>query len=95
MALALTLTLTLTQVYVELLATEKRPYMLGATALEPAWLSFNAPSMCDFSNPLTDPAPWYDRERDSVLACQAVRLRPRTSPSRFPSPNPNPNPKPR
>jgi ATP-dependent RNA helicase DHX37/DHR1 len=64
------------QVYVELLATEKRPYMLGATALEPAWLSYHAPNMCDFSNPLADPPPWYDRDRDAVLACQAVSYRP-------------------
>ncbi|KAK4263874.1 hypothetical protein QN277_029231 [Acacia crassicarpa] len=52
-------------VYNELLYT-KRPYMHGATRVEPAWLVEHAKSSCRFSDPLRDPRPFYDNQTDLV-----------------------------
>lgn len=53
-------------VYSELLHT-KRPYIHGATSVEPEWLVRYAGSLCTFSAPLTDRKPFYDPETDEVL----------------------------
>ncbi|KAK3262004.1 hypothetical protein CYMTET_29120 [Cymbomonas tetramitiformis] len=53
-------------VYTELLATEKRAYMMHTSAVEASWLAHHAPAMCTFSSPVDDPSPWYDAVRDEV-----------------------------
>lgn len=63
-------------VYTELLATAKRPYMMGATSLEPQWLPHYAPGMCDFSKPLEDPKPHYSRSHDAVMCSVSVTFGP-------------------
>lgn len=45
-----------------------RAYLKTVTAVEPAWLAAvgqNTP-LCSFSQPLTEPAPFYDADRDEV-----------------------------
>jgi len=59
-------------VYTELLATGARPYMLGATAIEPAWLPAAAPRLCTLSAPLAQPPPRYSAQLDAVVAQHAV-----------------------
>ncbi|CAK9133268.1 unnamed protein product [Ilex paraguariensis] len=53
-------------VYSELLHT-KRPYVHGATSVEPNWLVKYAESLCSFSAPLADPNPYYDHLSDQVF----------------------------
>lgn len=53
-------------VYSEILKT-KRPYIHGATSVEPEWLVKYAGSLCTFSAPLEDPKPSYDHSSDQVL----------------------------
>jgi ATP-dependent RNA helicase DHX37/DHR1 len=56
-------------VYTELLATGARPYMLGATEIDPAWLPGAAPRLVTLSAPLADPAPRYvGGAADAVVA---------------------------
>ena len=45
-------------VYQEVYETNKI-YMRGVTAIEPEWLPTFAPSLCNMSEPLVDPPPWY------------------------------------
>lgn len=54
-------------VYTELLHTERRSYIHGATTVKPDWLVRYASSMCTFSAPHTDPRPYYEPLGDQVL----------------------------
>lgn len=45
-------------VYQEIYETNKM-YMRGITAIEPEWLPKFAPTLCQLSEPLTDPPPRY------------------------------------
>jgi ATP-dependent RNA helicase DHX37/DHR1 len=54
-------------VYSELVRTSKRPYMAGVTAVEASWLPRSAAAMCDFSEPLANPPPFYNPSVDAVM----------------------------
>ena len=45
-------------VYQEIYETNKI-YMRGVTAIDPEWLPTFAPGLCNMSEPLLDPPPWY------------------------------------
>ncbi|XP_066602003.1 probable ATP-dependent RNA helicase kurz [Prorops nasuta] len=53
-------------VYQEVYETNKI-YMRGVTAIEPEWLPKFAPTLCNLSEPLMDPPPWYDSNTDKVM----------------------------
>lgn len=53
-------------VYQEIYETNKI-YMRGVTAIEPEWLPIYAPNLCNMSEPLVDPSPWYDEETGEVM----------------------------
>lgn len=36
-------------------------------AIEPEWLPVFAPNLCNLSDPLDEPPPFYDNERDTVM----------------------------
>ncbi|EPS69548.1 hypothetical protein M569_05217, partial [Genlisea aurea] len=55
-------------VYSELLQSERRPYLHGATAVKPEWLVEYGRALCSFSAPLRDPKPFYDSTSDQVLS---------------------------
>lgn len=52
-------------VYQEVYETNKL-YMRGVTAIEPEWLAVYVPSMCNLSDPLTDPEPRYNPQTGKV-----------------------------
>ena len=54
-------------VYTDLIQTAKRPYLMGATAVDGAWLVDDAPAMASLSAALEDPAPRYAPGRDAVV----------------------------
>lgn len=62
-------------VYSELLHT-KRPYMHGATSINPDWLVNYARSLCSFSAPLDNPKPYYNPSTDQVLSWVAPTFGP-------------------
>ncbi|KAI4374508.1 hypothetical protein MLD38_012494 [Melastoma candidum] len=62
-------------VYSELLHT-KRPYMHGATSVDPEWLVNYGKSLCSLSAPLDDPKPYYDPSNDQVLSWVAPTFGP-------------------
>ncbi|XP_051163184.1 probable ATP-dependent RNA helicase kurz [Leptopilina boulardi] len=53
-------------IYQEIYETNKI-YMRGVTAIEPEWLPIYAPSLCNMSEPLVDPSPWYDEETGEIM----------------------------
>lgn len=53
-------------VYQELYETNKT-YMRGITAIEPEWLPKFAPMLCNLSEPMSDPSPWYNAETGTVF----------------------------
>ena len=55
-------------VYVDLMQTAKRPYVIGATVVDAAWLVDDAAALTSLSSPLEEPAPRYVRARDAVVA---------------------------
>jgi len=54
-------------VYTDLLQTEKRPYIVGATAIEPEWLIEHASALVDRGTMLSDPSPRYASSKDKVV----------------------------
>lgn len=59
--------------YAGLLATEKRTYMHGVTAIEPEWPVDTGGALARLSAPLAQPPPAYNAKRDAVLAwCEAA-----------------------
>ncbi|GIL84929.1 hypothetical protein Vretifemale_13516, partial [Volvox reticuliferus] len=62
-------------VYMQLLRTEKRPYMAGLTAIEAEWLTECGTPLCMLSaTPLTDPPPSYrGAPVDTVMAWREAR----------------------
>ncbi|GLI67102.1 hypothetical protein VaNZ11_011307, partial [Volvox africanus] len=62
-------------VYMQLLRTEKRPYMAGLTAIEADWLTECGTPLCMLSAvPLTDPPPSYrGAPVDAVMAWREAR----------------------
>ncbi|GMH43272.1 hypothetical protein BSKO_11194 [Bryopsis sp. KO-2023] len=60
-------------VYTEVLRTEKRPYMSGLTVIDPSWLADVAPPMCEFSEPLEDPLPYFRQDLDQIMCWRKVR----------------------
>ena len=54
-------------VYVDVIQTAKRPYLVRATAVDGAWLVDDAPAMTSLSAALEDPAPRYAPGRDAVV----------------------------
>lgn len=59
-------------VYAALVRTDKRPYMAGVTAVEPAWLAAAGTPLAVLSPPLADPPPHYAPGADTVLAWHDV-----------------------
>eukprot|EP00775_Hariotina_reticulata_P011103 gene11103-11257_t len=55
-------------VYGDIVQTAKRPYMAMVTSVEPHWLADSGSVLCSVSEPLSDPAPFYQPEVDAVLA---------------------------
>ncbi|WIA09508.1 hypothetical protein OEZ85_008906 [Tetradesmus obliquus] len=55
-------------VYGDIVRTAKRPYMALVTAIEPQWLADCGSSLCKVSEPLSEPAPFYQPDIDCVLA---------------------------
>lgn len=53
-------------VYQELYETNK-VYMRNITAIEPEWLPKFAPTLCNLSEPLSDPPPRYDRGSGKII----------------------------
>ena len=53
-------------VYTDLLQTAKRPYLMGATSVDAAWLVDEAPALASLSAPLEEPAPRYVTGRDAA-----------------------------
>lgn len=49
------------QVYQEIYETNKI-YMRGVTAIEAEWLPTYVPALCNLSEPLSDPPPYYNEE---------------------------------
>ena len=58
--------------YADLIQTEKRPYLAGATAIDAAWLATDARALVRLSAPLDDPAPRYAPAKDAVVAFRAA-----------------------
>ena len=54
--------------YADLLATEKRAYLGGATAVDASWLCDDAAALTSLSAPLEDPAPRYVQREGHVVA---------------------------
>lgn len=54
-------------IYSELLHS-KRPYIHGATKVDPEWLPEYARVLCTFSAPLSDPEPYYNSKDDRVCS---------------------------
>jgi len=63
-------------VYTDLLQTEKRPYVVGATAIEPEWLIDHASALVDRGAMLRDPAPRYASSKDKVVGWLAPAFGP-------------------
>ena len=63
-------------VYTDLLQTEKRPYVVGATAIEPEWLIDHASALVDRGAMLRDPAPRYVSSKDKVVGWLAPAFGP-------------------
>lgn len=55
-----------------LAASEKRTYISGATAVDPAWLPDVGGALATLSPPLREPPPAYQPRRDQVLAWHSV-----------------------
>ena len=53
-------------VYLDVLATEKRPYLVTATAVDARWLPAVAPTMCRVTRRAREPPPHYVPRRDAV-----------------------------
>lgn len=62
-------------VYSELLQS-KRPYIHGATSVEPNWLPQYGRVLCSFSAPLSEPKPYYDPMADQVFSWVAPSFGP-------------------
>jgi ATP-dependent RNA helicase DHX37/DHR1 len=58
--------------YADLIQTEKRPYVAGATAIDAAWLATDAKALVSLSAPLDDPPPRYAPARGAVIAFRAA-----------------------
>ena len=58
--------------YADLIQTEKRPYLAGATSIDAAWLATDARALVRLSAPLDDPAPRYAPAKDAVVAFRAA-----------------------
>jgi ATP-dependent RNA helicase DHX37/DHR1 len=64
-------------VYTELLATGLRPYAMGATAVDPAWLPSASPVLTSLApQPLPEPAAAYDAASDAVVAWHSATFGP-------------------
>lgn len=63
-------------VYTDLLQTEKRAYVAGATGIEPEWLIKYCPALVDQGALLSDPAPRYVSKKDRVIGWTAPRFGP-------------------
>lgn len=63
-------------VYTDLLQTEKRAYLVGATGIEPEWLIEHCSMLVDEGTLLTDPAPRYNSREDRVIGWTAPRFGP-------------------
>lgn len=53
-------------VYQEIHETSKM-FMRNVVAIEPSWLPIYSRNLCHLSDPLEDPSPFFDTERDSVM----------------------------
>lgn len=60
-------------IYQEIVHTSKY-YMKGVIEINPEWLPAFAPTLCKFSEPLEEPAPTYDREKDQILCTMNVNF---------------------
>ena len=54
-------------VYSEIIHNSKRPYMSGVTVVDPVWLPHVAATMCEISEPLSSPEPFYSSTSDKVF----------------------------
>ena len=63
-------------VYTDLLQTDKRAYIVGATGIEPEWLIQHCDALVDQGAMLADPAPRYVSREDRVLGWTAPRFGP-------------------
>lgn len=56
-------------VYSDIISTEKRPYMVGLTSIEPAWIQPSVPQLCTTSFDKTSGRPpLYNASQDRVMA---------------------------
>ena len=63
-------------VYTDLLQTDKRAYIVGATSIEPEWLIKHCSALVDEGTLLSDPAPRYNSREDRVIGWTAPRFGP-------------------
>ncbi|ABO96118.1 predicted protein [Ostreococcus lucimarinus CCE9901] len=63
-------------VYTDLLQTDKRAYIVGATGIEPEWLIQHCDALVDQGAMLADPAPRYVSREDRVVGWTAPRFGP-------------------
>ena len=63
-------------VYTDLLQTEKRAYVVGATGIEPEWLVEQCAALVDEGAMLTDPSPRYISREDRIVGWTAPRFGP-------------------
>lgn len=63
-------------VYLEVMQTDKRPYMSVATEVDAQWLAECCPALCTVSKPLLDPAPAYRPDLDQVVTWHEVHYGP-------------------
>ena len=64
-------------VYADLVASAKRVYMAGVSAIDPAWLAGAAPGMTALEAPGKEVAARFDRARDAAVAPSAATYGPR------------------
>jgi len=55
-------------IYSDIIRTEKRPYMVGLSTIEPQWIYSAVPQLTRVSHPLPSPAPRYIPQNDCVMA---------------------------